>query len=185
MVNDPCYIMMAECLNTYPQVSHALRAAGDLGRGAGYTVGQMVKTAVVFGINKGTAYRQLNVPVDIKRQEVQQRINALLDKHGWGAKLHDWTITTSPVDKGQGWCRYATKHISIPVWVFDECRGEGYGEYYLLHEIAHALAGHEANHGPVFMAKLIEICPPELVHYELGYKPGLAAAAGIKKPSAI
>lgn len=84
------------------------------------------------------------------------------------------------VSKGRrGYCYYRTKTITIPKHALRLSRGAGYDEYYLAHEMAHAKAGKAAAHGPAFMACLQSLCPPAYVHYELGYKPRNAKAAGI------
>lgn len=85
-----------------------------------------------------------------------------------------------PVKQVRGCCYYREKVITIPAWAIEkETQKLGYKTWYISHEISHAYAGYHAHHGPDFMKKLIEICPPEFVHYELGYKPRNAAAAGI------
>lgn len=61
----------------------------------------------------------------------------------------------------------------------------GYAIYYVSHECSHVIAGHSAKHGPDFMAVLKRICPVQYIHYETGYKPQNAAAAGISKEPVI
>jgi len=73
-------------------------------------------------------------------------------KHG----LHGWTFAVAEAKRRLGVCRYRTKRIEI-------------GEYYarnnppeavldtLMHEIAHAIAGHAAGHGPVWKAVAVRL----------------------------
>lgn len=88
----------------------------------------------------------------------------------------------------QGWRFYATntqcgtcyensKVITIPLHAFR--RGAQYKTYYICHEMSHALVGAKHQHSAVFMRKLIDICPEDCIHYEIGYKPRNAMAAGI------
>lgn len=112
--------------------------------------------------------------------EAQEKLDILIKKHGFDKTLKEWTILIK--DNHRGWCHPRTKFISIPLWAI-QGKGRGYFEYYLCHEVSHALAGGSANHGPKFMEKLIEICPSEYLHYELNYKPRNAASAGIRRPA--
>ena len=73
-------------------------------------------------------------------------------KHG----LQDWTFGFATTKRRLGVCKYRTKRIEIaefyalnnpPEKVFDT----------LLHEIAHALAGPTARHGPVWKAVAVRI----------------------------
>ena len=83
------------------------------------------------------------------------------------------------VSKGKrGYCYGTKKVITIPKHALQSLH-PGYDQYYLAHEMAHAKAGKVAAHGPEFMEWLKYLCPPEFVHYETGYKPRNAGAAGI------
>lgn len=42
----------------------------------------------------------------------------------------------------RGYARYKTGHISIPVWA--KSQGEEYLTYYVIHEVSHLIARHEA-----------------------------------------
>ncbi len=100
------------------------------------------------------------------------------------------------VNQDRGRCYHEKKHITVPAWTFTkpEERGPNYPLYYLSHEISHiyqrivetanALAGkkQEAPHGPIFYKYFRQICPPELQHYELTYRPQNARTAGISEP---
>jgi len=86
-----------------------------------------------------------------------------------------WTFAVS---RGRrGYCYSRRKLITIPKHALTSNKGPGYDVYYIHHECAHA-AGIR-NHGPAFMVELKRICPPDVIHYELGYKPRNARAAGI------
>lgn len=73
---------------------------------------------------------------------VEDQARHLLDREG----LHDWTFSWSNAKRQFGVCRYKTSTIALseplarrnPDKITDT----------ILHEIAHALAGHEAGHGP-------------------------------------
>lgn len=89
------------------------------------------------------------------------------------------------VRQTRGFCYYAARVITIPAWVIEK-EPTDYKEWYIAHEMAHAyneFNGTEDNHGPNFMYFLKTICPPDCVHYELGYKPRNAASAGIRLPA--
>ena len=112
--------------------------------------------------------------------------------------LHDWKFTIAA--QNRGYCSRVKKLIVLPLWLWDmgsmsiqlETRGEqattqtmsAYRTWYLCHEMSHALVGVYHNHDAVFMAKLMEICPEESLHYELGYKPRNAKSAGIREKKA-
>lgn len=89
------------------------------------------------------------------------------------------------VNQTRGRCYFRRKVITIPAWVVST-KGVDYKEWYITHEMAHAYQWLDDkycdSHGPKFMTMLMSLCPPESVHYELGYKPRNAAAAGITKP---
>jgi hypothetical protein len=87
-----------------------------------------------------------------------------------------WNIYT--VNQSRGYCNYDAKLITIPVWCMNTRHGAGYKIWYISHELSHVFTRGD-NHGTRFMNKLIEICPDEFIHHELGYKPRNAKAAGI------
>lgn len=90
-----------------------------------------------------------------------------------------WTFKVSRGNRG--YCYEKTKVITLPWHALEANPAKpGYSEYYLAHEIAHALAGKKAAHGMVFMEHLKALCPPEHIHYETNYKPRNAKMAGIK-----
>lgn len=85
------------------------------------------------------------------------------------------------VDSVRGYCNYRRKEITIPTWAYN--KGNDYLSYYVAHELAHIFAGSAAMHGPVFMDWFKKICPENLWHFELEYKPRNAQVAGISKPN--
>jgi hypothetical protein len=94
------------------------------------------------------------------------------------------------VDQSRGWCKYAYKEIAIPKWLFSNpsiTNRQAKIVQYQLHEIAHAMvcekyglgaANKMPAHGKQFMDILIEICPPELLIFEMSYKPANLVKAG-------
>lgn len=89
------------------------------------------------------------------------------------------------VDQSRGWCKSRDKIIAIPLWCVQKAineQGRRRLVQYILHEIAHALdflAGNKnLGHGESFMKILINICPAELLVYEMTYKPRNLVAAG-------
>lgn len=116
---------------------------------------------------------------DSVRHEIQARLAALVAHNVVAQELiaARWTFKVS---RGRrGFCYWVSRSITIPTHALVS-EQPGYAEYYLAHEMAHAKAGKKAAHGPEFMDWLKRLCPPEFVHYELGYKPRNAKAAGIK-----
>lgn len=83
------------------------------------------------------------------------------------------------INQRRGFCRYFEKVVTVPAWAFNPSKDDGYRAWYLGHEIAHAVAGPAAKHGPDFMEQLKLIVPAAWVHYEYGYKPRNAMAAGV------
>lgn len=124
-------------------------------------------------------------PNMINRELMPQMFKGVRDKVKWyGMQLlidGGWKFYV--VNQRRGRCYYASKVITIPAWVFR--RPIDYKEWYLSHEMAHALDkenGTKSDHGPLFMYFLKCICPEDCVHYEIEYKPRNAVAAGIRKP---
>ncbi|HIZ34771.1 MAG TPA: SprT-like domain-containing protein [Candidatus Ruania gallistercoris] len=76
----------------------------------------------------------------------------LLDEHG----LHQWSLAFDSAKRRAGLCRYDTRTISLSrhltaLYSADEVRET------VLHEIAHALAGPKARHGPAWRQVAWEI----------------------------
>ncbi len=92
----------------------------------------------------------------------------------------DWKIYC--VDQRRGRCYETEGFVTIPLWAIQRPRGPGYLKWYVSHELSHLFNYHYAtgrNHDAGFMSWLKKICPREFQHFETGYKPSLAAAAGI------
>lgn len=95
------------------------------------------------------------------------------------------------VDGVRGRCYYTKPCFTIPLWaVRKSARAQSihqfdplYFLYYACHEMAHSLTPRVRGqaHGKEFMKNFRKLCPPEIQHYELQYKPRNAAAAGISK----
>jgi hypothetical protein len=89
-----------------------------------------------------------------------------------------WTFYVT--EQSRGWCRYADKQITIPAWAIKRDGTKPlYLTWYCAHEMAHAFAGWQAKHGPLFMQELKRICPSKAQHYETRYKQRNALQAGI------
>ena len=76
----------------------------------------------------------------------------LMDEHG----LHRWSLIFDSAKRRAGLCRYDTRTISLSrpltaLYSADEVRET------VLHEIAHALAGPKAGHGPAWRRVAREI----------------------------
>ena len=87
---------------------------------------------------------------------------------------HPATIRVKETRRGVA---HANGNVTIPAWTM---RGDkpGYAIYYVAHELAHIKAS-GWHHGPLFMRAFKELCPKSYWHYEKGYKPRNAKAAGI------
>ena len=91
--------------------------------------------------------------------------------------------------------RFSSKNmnITVPTWALElkpkDARihenNPEYAIYYACHEIAHVLTRKSrvrgVMHSPEFYEAFKDICPPHLHFLEIGYKPTLAAAAGISR----
>lgn len=86
-----------------------------------------------------------------------------------------WTFYA--VDQTRGRCRYNQKVITIPVWCMQ--KSKRYIEWYICHEMSHAIAGYKANHGIQFQKVLQSLCSNEAMQYELTYKAREVVRAGI------
>lgn len=84
------------------------------------------------------------------------------------------------VEQTRGRCYPLTKEITIPCWVL--AREKGKIIQYIAHECAHAMNFIEKTndiHGPMFMAWMKRLCPPEYWRFELTYKKRNAKSAGV------
>lgn len=79
---------------------------------------------------------------------------SLLEKHG--LKDKGWKFQLDRSVRRFGVCMYGNKTISLSRRLVSLNKEEEVIDT-ILHEIAHALAGHEAGHGPIWKQKCIEI----------------------------
>ena len=128
-------------------------------------LGQFILRRGINSISKeGMALMFRDVPEHVKQYARIARDNL------------DWKFYA--VDQSRGRCYYGSRIVTIPMFAIH--REIGYKTWYIAHELSHVFDLKRSNHGQPFMEKLQEICPPEFVHYELGYKPRNAAKAGIR-----
>lgn len=120
----------------------------------------------VANINKDVRAKWLQCLAPTVRDTLRELVND-----------YSWQIFT--VNQSRGRCYYNTRIITIPAWAMDkEQTNPGYVTWYTAHEMSHCYEPKD-GHGDRFMGKLIEICPENCIHYELGYKPRNAARNGI------
>lgn len=133
---------------------------------------------------KSTQRKQLNASKEIMKTTIRKVVssfdpkmipNPQLREIGYDLLLEDWTILIT--EQTCGWCSSGQRVVTFPTFIFK--RSLEYQAWYFAHEFSHALVGVNYKHGPVFMAKLIEICPKESLWHETGYKARNAIAAGI------
>ena len=79
--------------------------------------------------------------------ETRQLALQLMRQHG----LHDWAFAFNHARRNLGICRYDTKRIELSRH-FVQANDQAAIRDTILHEIAHALAGHRAGHGPKWKA---------------------------------
>jgi predicted SprT family Zn-dependent metalloprotease len=79
-------------------------------------------------------------------------VHAVLAEHG----LHDWNFVFNRRKRAFGMCDYTRRTIFLSS-VLTELNGEAEVRDTLLHEVAHALAGHRAGHGPAWQKVAREI----------------------------
>ena len=80
-------------------------------------------------------------------QELEAIAERELLRHG----LHDWSFGWAKTKRRQGACKYRSKRIEIAEYYATHNPPEQVIDT-LLHEIAHALAGPKARHGPAWKA---------------------------------
>lgn len=76
----------------------------------------------------------------------------LILKHG----LQGWRFKQSRSARALGSCKYKGKFICVSKYYIEKMSEEEFIET-VLHEIAHAIAGHSAGHGPIWKAAAIKI----------------------------
>ena len=83
--------------------------------------------------------------------------------------------------------------FTVPLWAYDRrYKGisyhgdEGHFKYYVAHELAHQLRyikyGKNTDHDFRFYEIFMDVCPKDLQHFELNYKPS-SSKYGIKQPN--
>lgn len=80
-----------------------------------------------------------------------QELEAIADREIAKQGLHGWTFGWSDAKRQLGVCKYRTKRIEIAEYYARNSSTESVLDT-LLHEIAHAIAGPKAGHGPVWKA---------------------------------
>lgn len=88
--------------------------------------------------------------MDLK--ELEARASQEMAKHG----LQDWTFGLSEAKRILGVCKYRKKRIEIAEYYAINNSAESVIDT-LLHEIAHALAGPDARHGPAWQAIAVRL----------------------------
>lgn len=83
---------------------------------------------------------------------VRELARGLMDEHG----LHRWTLQFDSAKRRAGLCRYDTRVISLSRHLTALYSADEVTET-VLHEIAHALAGPKAGHGPAWRRVAREI----------------------------
>lgn len=116
------------------------------------------------------------------QSEVDSAVEMLLADSGLTLQTRGapWSIVVT--NTRRGFCRKHVKSITIPLWAYKS--GADMFLYYVAHELAHVFTRSD-KHGPEFMENFKRICPPELWHFELGYKPRNAKAAGISNQQSV
>lgn len=122
-------------------------------------------------------------PKMINRQLMAQLFTNAPDSvknHGRKLLADGWRFYVTNQKRGYCWAKH--KIITVPAFAAE--RSLEYKIYYLCHEMAHAFDMCKHQHGPEFMEWFKTVCPPNLWHHEIDYKPRNAKAAGISKDSA-
>ncbi len=89
------------------------------------------------------------------QHEITNIANQLLNLH----ELRDWTFRFNTNKSRLGVCKYRYKRIEISIHLLD--LGIDEVVHTIKHEIAHALVGSKAGHGPIWKKKAIELgCSP-------------------------
>jgi SprT protein len=88
--------------------------------------------------------------MDLK--ELHEIASQEMTKHG----LHDWSFRLGDTKRRLGVCKYRAKRIEIAAYFALNSPREAVLDT-LLHEIAHALAGPAAHHGPVWKAVAVRL----------------------------
>ena len=88
-----------------------------------------------------------------RRERALARTRELLREHG----LPRWEVRVNRrMSRTLGRCDHRTRRIELADWVFQRCPPDEI-EDLVLHEVAHALAGPGAGHGPVWKRIALEL----------------------------
>jgi predicted SprT family Zn-dependent metalloprotease len=106
-------------------------------------------------------------------QEVRLLAEQLLAAHG----LDGWSFRFNRSKLNLGLCRWGVRTIELSVYFVERNPLEAVRQT-LLHEVAHALAGRQAGHGPAWKAVCLRIgARPERLSFEASMPPGRWQAA--------
>jgi len=106
------------------------------------------------------------------QDELDSIIKSLLLTYNKGAHLHKIHAHVTGTVRGRA---YKTYQFTIPLWAYN--RGKDYFTYYTAHELSHILVyikyrGIESRpHGEEFYIIFRQLCPLEVQHYELEFRP--------------
>lgn len=90
--------------------------------------------------------------MDFTKTSLETMTRNYMDHHG----LHDWSIRIGSARNLAGMCNYSRKQITMSLYLANAMSTENVIDT-ILHEIAHALAGHKAGHGPEWKVKCLEV----------------------------
>jgi predicted SprT family Zn-dependent metalloprotease len=112
-----------------------------------------------MGLDKRITSRYADTAMDFN--SAAQLARQLIARHG----LRGWTFRYNRGKRTLGMCDYTRKRIELSQY-FVAHNGEGAVRDTILHEIAHALAGEKAGHGPKWRAVCMKIgaIPERLDH---------------------
>jgi hypothetical protein len=103
--------------------------------------------------------------------------NLTIEGYHTGQRLLSQGWKFYAVDQSRGRCYFQRKVITIPIWAMQ--KSIQYREWYVCHEMSHAVAGVQAKHGIAFQQVLKSLCSQESIKYELTYKAREVVRAGI------
>jgi len=87
-------------------------------------------------------------------------------------------------DLARGYSYSNGRQFTVPLWAYDY-KEDGYFTYYVAHELSHQLSYNHSLKGVhdfIFYEIFMNVCPKELQHFELDFRPS-ASKYGISKKS--
>lgn len=103
----------------------------------------------------------------ISAKEVSTRARQFMNEHG----LQDWHFRLNANKRRLGVCKFGPRTIEISAYLLVN-KGWSEIENTIKHEVAHALAGFEAGHGPAWQAIAIRLgASPERCGASMGVDP--------------